>query len=138
MRLLLLALMIALLPLRSWVGDVMATEMVLQHSYAAKSIVNDAYSAGAKDHFNVNSEALHTNCHDLAAAVAGTNGPESQADAQHGHCSTCSACQICHTVAVTAMASAVAEFSLPHVLRPADSVRFASTVSTPYLKPPIS
>lgn len=140
MRLLLLALMIALLPLRGWVGDAMATEMALGHSFATKNVATEIYVKRTASHLDVASEVQHTECHGHAGAAGdvSTNAPESQDNANHDHCSNCSACQICHTIAAIAMTDMMAESAMPPVLRPAGGIRFASTVAAPHLKPPIS
>lgn len=140
MRLLLLALMIALLPLRGWVGDVMAMEMPAGLSFATNNIATHADATGASGHIHVNSEAPHTPCHghDGAAADVSADNAESHDNPGPGQCSHCSACQICHTVAVTAAVSLAVDTALPHLLWPAGGLQFASAIPAPHLKPPIS
>jgi hypothetical protein len=140
MRLLLLALMIALLPLRGWVGDVMAMEMPAGLSFATNNIATHADTAGAGGHIHVNTEASHTPCHghDGAAADARADKAGSQDNPGPDPCSHCSACQICHTVAVTAAISLAVDTALPHLLWPAGGLQFASAIPAPHLKPPIS
>lgn len=140
MRLLLLALMIALLPLRGWVGDTMAMEMALRHSFATKNVAGDTDTTRAKGHLDVNSEVPHTQCldHVSAAADVSVSASESQDHAAHVQCTSCSDCQICHTVALTAATAAIADASLPHLLWSAGGMQFASAVPAPRLKPPIS
>jgi hypothetical protein len=140
MRLLLLALMIALLPLRGWVGDAMATEMAFSQSFATKNVAGDEDATRATGHFHVNSGVPHTECHGHTGAAGDVRAEASapQDHAAHGQCTSCSACQICHTVALTAATANTADVSLPHQLRPAGGIQFASAVSAPYLKPPIS
>jgi hypothetical protein len=55
MRPLFLAFMIALLPLRGWVGDVMALEMTSGQPVAMQNIATAAYSTGARGIFRINS-----------------------------------------------------------------------------------
>lgn len=138
MRPLFFALMIALLPLRGWMGDAMAMEMASQQIFAMQSIASNEESTGASGHLHVNSEEPHTECHGHAGAAADVNVSESPDSAMHDHCNTCGACQICHTIAVTAMTGMMVESAMPHVLRPAGGIQFASAVSAPHLKPPIS
>ena len=52
MRRLFLFIMIALLPLRGWMGDVMAVEMASQTMNATKSVANYVYPTRAKGQFN--------------------------------------------------------------------------------------
>lgn len=136
MRVLLLALLIALLPLRGWVGDVMAMEMVSGHSNAMKDIATPDYSAGAGVSFSSNSGASHSECHD---AVTATDASLNTADLTgQGDCSDCSACQICHTAAVTPAVRRDVHATLPPLLHPQGGTQFASTIPAPRLKPPIS
>ena len=115
--------MIALLPLRSWAGDLMAVSMSTEALTAATaSIAVHQVSADAKD-------------------CAGHTGPQSlTSDAialDDGHCETCVACQICHSVAF------VNVISVPHgalegtVEETLLSSRFASATLADCVKPPI-
>ncbi len=126
MRLLLLALMITLLPLRGWVGDVMAMEQVAQAHPAAQD------------------PAVHSDCHETQArrgdavhadpAAAGDDG-SAHAD---GDCAGCTACQICHSVALAGMPSVSCTAPLPAAI-PHTPVRLhASAERIPGFKPPIS
>ncbi len=128
LRLLLLAFMIALLPLRGWVGDVMAMERVSQ------ALTTTSATAASGD------------CHEAMV-------PHGQADTQHesrqpavaqdaahasGDCGSCTACQICHSVALAglAMAAPAAASATP---APQTQARLhASVERAPGFKPPIS
>ena len=123
MRRILIILMIALLPLRSWAGDLMAVSMSTEAlTVATASIAVHQASADAKD-------------------CAGHSGPQSlTSDAialDDGHCETCVACQICHSVAF------VNVISVPHgalegtVEETLLSSRFASATLADCVKPPI-
>ena len=136
MRHLLFAVLIALLPLRGWVGDAMATQM------AAGQIQHQAIQvAGEASRLHEDVEMAHTGhateapaLHDCAEQPA-DGGNTHSAD---GHCETCAACQACHTVAV----SLAARGDMPHLNTPAlprpaaDS--FASADAALRQKPPIS
>lgn len=138
MRLLLLALMIALLPLRGWVGDVMAMEMPAGLPFATNNIATHADTTAAIGHIHVNSEASHTPCHGHDSAAVDARADNAGSHDNPGQCSHCSACQICHTVAVTTFVRLAVDTALPHLLWPAGGLQFASAIPAPRLKPPIS
>ena len=154
MRFLVVALMIALLPLRGWTGEVMATEMAssqITHHHeqlddAIELVAGHAHKQGVSATFegektafqvqkttfeakNTQSAAMH-DCEGHANA-----GEAASAD---GHCDSCPACQACHTVALaTAEPSLNLTFSSRTQPRPA-STQFASATSALGQKPPIS
>ena len=140
MRHLFIVFLIALLPLRGWASDAMATEMVVsqvqaqQHS-ATKLIAASAHKTGAKAYFYAEvavkqlAEAM-TDCADHFAS--------GQADADAAHCESCSACQVCHTVALPP-APALTDsgaFSLGRP-PPAEVAQFTSAQAARGQKPPI-
>ncbi|MDZ4282207.1 MAG: hypothetical protein U1C04_15740 [Hydrogenophaga sp.] len=112
-----LVLMIALLPLRGWVGDAMAVEMLTMPVHA--SVAMDEHST---DHD-------HCACDEHAQHAQHEGG---SADHQHNACDVCN---------VPALATAVPALqSMPGVHRqltpPAE--RFASSEAQRGIKPPIS
>jgi hypothetical protein len=146
MRHLLLALLIALLPLRGWVGDAMATQMAagqLQHPsaqaevQAAHSHEEEVATEMARAHIGHHGEAAaqaSQTLHDCAEQTADNNGGHSS----DGHCETCAACQACHTVALSPAAPGLpAVFSAPTLPLPAAD-QFASADAALGQKPPIS
>ena len=134
-----IALLIALLPLRGWVSDAMATEMGIsqvqaQQQVAIKKVAEEAYKVSAKAHFGANSnvkepvEAM-ADCADHAAG--------SEAHTGAAHCESCSACQACHTVALTPAPVGVSfAFNLGMLPR-AVAAQFASAPAVRGQKPPI-
>lgn len=109
MRRLILALMIVLLPLRSGVGDAMATEMAagqFQPQIAIINIANDVDKTGAAAHFynktiQTDGDMSVANADVHQAHPCGESAP--QPAQQHGNstnCDACSLCQVCHTVAL--------------------------------------
>jgi hypothetical protein len=142
MRVLILALMIALLPLRGWMGDVMATEMqtAAGPSNAIKNIASSAYSTRARGQFVINSKTIHEPCHGQNDApvdwAASTVAPHDHAAQHHG--SNCNACQICSAVATSAAVRFDVDCALSHLLRPTGGTQFVSAPAVPGLKPPIS
>lgn len=141
MRTLLLALMIALLPIRGWLGDAMAVEMV-RHSLPAASLVAqeaspasvaaDAHcheAMGAADDSGMDTMAHH---HDDGNSSGNDHGTD------HQGCGTCTACQVCHTVALGGMPLVDIAHSAPQAPPAAHAARFASAEPVLGLKPPIS
>jgi hypothetical protein len=150
MRRVFLILMIALLPLRGWMGDAMAMAMTapiapgamvhvsLQNPVATSSIANYVDLTGAIAQFDIQVAApAHPDCpgHSTqASAAADSNAATDLAD-----CKTCGLCQICHTVALPGNLFGAAPFHInPPAPLPLGSARFASALPAPSLKPPIS
>ena len=142
MRQLFLILMIALLPLRGWVSDAMATGMAagqVEHSQqrqvAIKSIATHAHETSGKAHLE--HEMTVPDVTQTLADCAG-HGPDSEAHPGTSHCDSCSACQACHTVALSSFSSlqftAFHAFAAPR----AASAQFASADAALRQKPPIS
>ena len=158
MRRLFLVLMIALLPLRGWVGDVMAVEMSTvvgaKNSNATINVANYLYTTWEKGEFNPQKVTSGTpECPGHAATASGhvATAPENSAlpltgdiaasvsaEAAGGHCNTCGACQICHSVALASTVALSSPDVLPHTLPSIGSTRFGSAVAALSHKPPIS
>jgi len=136
MRFLLIALMIALLPLRGWMGDAMATEMAASpgqaSQIAAKTIAAEVHNAGESDHFH----------HEMTATETAQSTPDCldhSADTKsHGKCGSCSACQACHTVALSSAAQTLRPVFHPFTLPASAAAQFASAEAALGQKPPIS
>ncbi|MDP2262845.1 MAG: hypothetical protein Q8K24_06780 [Hydrogenophaga sp.] len=134
MRHFLLALLIALLPLRGWVGDAMAITLV--SPAAAQQLVADL--PDCMEHSAAVHAALHappanpsdTHAHDGATPhhTAGADEPS------HAHGS----CEVCNGPAMALGWPIGATLPQPPALAIAPSVRFASTVLPQGVKPPIS
>jgi hypothetical protein len=139
-------LLIALLLLRGWIGEAMATDMAatwLQPAQSAtKTIAAHAHEYWAEAHFyhqTANSGAAHAT--HGAGAMAGDCADQpldGAAQAAGGHCGVHAACQACYTLAPTAAAVQLAPvFSA--LTRPGDAAsRFASADAATSQKPPIS
>ena len=145
MRRLFLVLIIALLPLRGWVGDVMAMEMAAQSMNAIELVATYAHSTGARGQFDSqNADSTHSECPGHAATASGQANavsdasPEGASDSASGHCNTCGVCQICHAVALADTAALSAPDFIPHALPALGSTRFASASTALSQKPPIS
>jgi hypothetical protein len=113
MRILLLALMIALLPIRGWAGNAMAVQMVAT---------------------GVNQGSVH--CADTAENQL-TDTQSVQA-AEQGRCSTCTVCQVFQLVALAGEAPMPLLHPLQHHIPMPLSTAYTNATAAPGLKPPIS
>jgi hypothetical protein len=138
MRTLLFLLMIAMLPLRGWVGDAMATEMAVmqvQHHPAHHAEhahqPDTAGTDGDEAMLALTSDA--DSMHDCEGQA-----PTGEPSANGDHCATCAACQACHTVALSATTATTGLHFSPVSAPPADTLPFASAEAALRQKPPIS
>lgn len=129
MRALFLALMITLLPLRGWVGDVMAMELVAPTLAASP--------AHAPVHHAAMADCEHTGAHGGHADALPQVQDAGEAHAG-GDCASCSACQICHSVALTAVLPLLPTPVLPSATPQSRQPQYASAERAPGFKPPIS
>jgi hypothetical protein len=118
-RVVLILLLVALLPLRTWAADAMALHMA-QRVHAG-GVVDAAVTTVA-----------HANCHE-AQADATADGPASP-----DPCTTCAACQACFTVALVMPASQHIAQTLAHSPPHTGSAQFTSAWIALGQKPPIS
>ena len=150
MRRLLLALMIVMLPLRGWMGDVMAMQTLHGLHGTIETIATGDHSTTGSGHFDAETSGwslLATPSHcadhgpasphaptaDLEAATGDHDG--SHAGAQGG---ACNACQVCHSLAMSAELPALTAGPLPVPAPAGGAAAFTSAVPAPGLKPPIS
>ncbi len=124
MRVVLLALLIAMLPLRSWAGDAMAIQMATAPGLTATVGVSA-------------SESTHVDC--LERTEMGSDStPQDQATDAIGHCNTCSACQACSAVAYVIPETTLALVPLPHSVPSCSAAHFTSADRALGQKPPIA
>lgn len=126
-----IVLMIALLPLRSWAGDVMTLEMAVGQLtgtvHAATQEVPDCHGQNSM-HSGIGFETSN-------AIDATKSNVDSTSD---GRCVTCGTCQLCHSVALVDFSfSDLTSLALPSLLS-SDSTGFTSAPSALSFKPPIS
>lgn len=142
MRLLLLALMIVLLPLRGWMGDAMATEMVLAQLQPAQStakiMASHAHGTSAGAPFYHEAGALEAVQEGPVAHDCAEPASADAFHAEHAYCQSCAACQVCHTLAMSAVAADLNTLVSAHTLPHAASAPFASAEAALDQKPPIS
>ncbi|MDO9201818.1 MAG: hypothetical protein Q8K34_14065 [Hydrogenophaga sp.] len=140
MRHLLLALLIALLPLRAWVGDAMAVSML---GHPAAGAVATAEHPPASTH-------AHPDCPDHAGGVPlpvtavsdlhdsahgmGTHPVDAPQPDHHQH----SACDVCNGPALVVSLPLAPNASQAHTLLTLPAERFASVALQQGIKPPIS
>ena len=137
MRTLFLALMIALLPVRGWLGDAMAIEMV-RHSMPAAEAVAGVAQAATEAHCHEAGD-MAMNAMDNASHADHAMGDGGDNDhASHQGCGTCTACQVCHSVALGGTELRGIAHDAPQAAPAAPAARFASTEPFLGLKPPIS
>ncbi len=123
MRAIFIVLMIALLPLRAWLGDSMAMQVGMKSAYAIEIIATSADSIRAGATFSLNSNTSLLPCHDQTA---------------HGDCADCSTCQVCHSVALAPVINLFPVLALPTQAVQSGQTLFASVPRAPHLKPPIA
>ena len=130
MRLLLLILMMALLPLRGFAGDVMAIRMAAhlpsdRAEVVMATPVNELAVAGSS----------HADC--MGHADATPEQDPVQSSGSNGHCSTCPSCQVCFSAALPVLSAVWSTAPLPNTVPRIGKSVFFCAVSAPSLKPPI-
>ena len=139
MRHLLLALMIALLPLRAWVGDAMAVSMLGHPAATAVAAASGDGHASCPDHAvplassPATGHAVNHSSHGAGDHSAETPDP-GQVQDHHLH----SACDVCNVPAIGAAQSNAAMATQVHTVLAHSSERFASFALQQGTKPPIS
>lgn len=126
MRALLLVLLMALLPLRGWVGDAMALGIgTLPHAQAA-----------AAPHRGEPASP----CHDQAQMPAHADSLEATLAHDHadGGCADCALCQICHGLALAVSVPALPDTERAQPALPQPPARFASAEPRRHTRPPIA
>ncbi len=124
MRHYLIILMIALLPLRSWAGDVMAVSMATQALTTANAELVVKHVA--------------TDMQDCAGHSGSANDLPEAAASDEGHCKTCVTCQICHSVALVSIDVLASDPPDVNRLKSTSASTFASATLADSVKPPIS
>ena len=139
MRLLLVAIMIVLLPVRGWVGDVMATRMA-----APGALLQATGASTTGTHVHAATDAAHDHVAQQLAALPVSNDCADHAGAGTGSlsdnsaCKSCIVCQVCNTVALELSTAYFSGQLLAPWVPPSAAPRFASADRALGLKPPIS
>jgi hypothetical protein len=131
MRFLLLALMIALLPVRGWMGNAMAVDM-------ASQAVMKAQKAGSQQDATLTAEdSMPADC-PMHAQGAGTDAASPEVGSSGGsHCNACDTCELCLALATSTWPDAAAVSFARHIAPLAMGYRFTSADSFSSFKPPI-
>jgi len=154
--------MIALLLLRGWAGEAMATDMaagqmhraphlqlVLQNENAIETIASQSFENWNNGFavFNnaqqmsgnlVSAAAARSDCTGHAESLVATPLEPASHQTGTGPCDSCAACQACHTMALSLPVFSTASSSLPAALPRASTTQFASAFAALSQKPPIS
>ena len=138
MRHLLVALLIALLPLRGWVGDAMAIQMAATVAQSPVTVyVPDEHGGAARGSTHEHA-ASELNKATTAADCVGHTPSKNTSSSDTSHCESCVVCQACSSVALV-LPSASADATLISLQIPLSAVqRFTSAERALGLKPPIS
>ncbi|WP_431097614.1 hypothetical protein [Polaromonas aquatica] len=133
MRVLLLALMIALLPVRGWVGHAMAVDMAAQQVMQAQQAA-PAAEPGAE------ASAMPEDCpmHAQASSPAELAGSTETPAADGSHCEGCNTCQLCLALASFTWEGPSHAAFAPHAEPLAGGSNFSSADRASGFKPPIS
>lgn len=133
LRPLFLLILIALLPLRAWVGDAMAVGMAASMTtlpVAAKNIANYKEKLDVSSHFDLNlASTMPPDCQ-----MHNPVGVQTGASLCHG----CDTCELCLVVYDTATAASVLGVMAPSTQSSAPSVVFSSAERASGFKPPIA
>lgn len=137
MRRLLFIFLIALLPLRGWVGDAMAIGMAAQQVRVA-SISASVKHAHAPLELVHSHQAVSTDTDGAHVDECHVAADDANSHSKHSHCESCALCQACHSVAIS-LAAPNALVQLDPALPPQTIVaHFASADAALGQKPPIS
>ena len=137
MRLLLVALMIALLPLRGWMGNAMAVDMALQQVVMTQSAASGKTLVSGRDAALATPAAMPEDCPMSAQQQGGGSVKDGQADETAASCN-CNSCELCLALAsLTFPLMATASFT-SHAEPPSHGTCFSSAERVFSLKPPIS
>jgi hypothetical protein len=132
MRHLVFALLIALLPLRGWVGDAMALALPIAHGNGAAVLMDHHTAAGDAPH---HAAAAHHTADGRTPPVPACGSHTATDTDGHG---TCSACDVCNGPALVWTPAVAATPTWPHSRVALASARFASCEPKQGIKPPIS
>lgn len=139
-RHLLLALLIALMPLRGWAGDAMATRMVaaavVQQSPVAQAGGTHADTPGAPAHDHVLADPAGVQT--VAPDCAGHGTAPASSSSDTSHCQSCVVCQACYSVALLLPVDAGDLSRIATVVPQSAAPSFNSAERALRLKPPIS
>jgi hypothetical protein len=121
-RCILIALMLVLLPLRGWAGNVMAVDMAAQQVMMAQSQTTDVVQMPA----------------DCAMTMQEPAQAVKQAGTGSSHCYSCDTCELCLALATASQTNWPASNASKHNAALQTGIAFRSAESASSFKPPIS
>ena len=136
-RYLLFAFMVALLPIRGWIGNAMATDMALQQVLMAQNSIEGATSASAKELASASAAAMPEDCPMNAQSQDVKSVAGGQADKATSGCN-CNSCELCAALASFMLPALASAAFTPHAEPASHGTRFSSAERVFSLKPPIS
>ena len=141
MRHLLVALMIALLPVRGWMGNAMAIDMAvnmaMQQVSMAQSSAEGATPASGSNAASQAAAAMPEDCPMTAQNQNGKSVEGEQAGDTAASCN-CNSCELCLALATFTLPTLAIAASTAYVEPPSHGTRFSSAERVFSLKPPIS
>ena len=137
MRHLLLALMIALLPVRGWMGNAMAVNMAMQQALMTQSSTEDATPASGGNAASQAAAAMPEDCPMGAQNQDGKSVEGEQAGETVASCN-CNSCELCLALATFTFPTMATVTFTPHAEPPSHGSRFSNAERVFSLKPPIS
>ena len=141
MRHLLLALMIALLPVRGWMGNAMAIDMAvnmaMQQAVMTQSSTEGATPGSGWNAVSRASAAMPEDCPMSAQNQDGKSLEGEQAGETAASCN-CNSCELCLALATSTFPTMAKATFTPHAEPPSHGTRFSNAERVFSLKPPIS
>lgn len=131
MRRWLLLVLVLLLPVRAWVGDAMAGDMLQQH--LASAVTHEAHAQAAAE---ASQHSAAHDCDEHRQAAVEPAADEASAGPAHADCATCASCQACSSVALSPAPPAAAGSSIAHPQPRAVVLAYASAEPALAFKPP--
>ena len=131
MRHFFLIIMIVLMPLRGWAGDVMGMKMATQQMVVASKAAHSADFLSSKSEPSTPTAAVsHADCKGQMPEISDMSADD--------HCSTCTACQACFSAALVVPMTVLTFHSVAHSVPVNRGTSFASADIALGQKPPIS
>ena len=137
MRHLLIALMIALLPLRGWIGDAMAVDMAMQQVVMTQSSAGIKTLVSSEDAAFATMAAMPEDC-PMSARNQAENFVEGEPAGETAASCNCNSCELCLALASLTFPTMATVAFTPHAESPSHGTRFSSAERVFSLKPPIS
>ena len=137
-RVLLIAFMVALLPVRGWIGDAMAVEMAADAANATKYVAQERHSTPASGSIaSKNAPQARSDCAGHGS-MAQADNPQAASTQATDACQGCSACQVCHTLALAVVSAGTEPTDWAQAVPSMAKRHFSSADSARGFKPPIS